>query len=621
MLGTSILLAVFAPAVLATPVARSTYAVKESHHVPRGWVHKGRAPKNHMLALQIGVKQGDFDELERHLYEVSDPDHARYGKYLSHDEVNALVQPKDEALEAVHEWLLSNGVSNFDYSPAWDWINIRISVEDAENLLDTKYSIYAHEDGTKLLRATSWSLPGHLHEHIDTIQPTTSFMRTKAKFPLAGAAVNISQVYEPPGYIPPTDPALKAACSINGTTPLCFKTLYKTLGYKPKSCGKSQIAFNNFLNQVPIRPDAKLFLEKYEPEAVQGAYQYKFVSIDKGPQQDNASSPAQLAARRNQEANLDVQTILGMTYPMPITAFTTGGSPPWMPDVAAGNLSVNTNEPYLVWVNYVLAQRSIPQVISTSYGDDEQTVPIEYAKRVCASFAQLGARGVSLLFSSGDGGVGGEAGQHANQCISNDGKNTTKFLPTFPASCPYVTAVGATQGFQPEVAAYRPTKSLGPDGKLHSYWASGSGFSEYFARPCYQDVAVKGYLAKIGDEHKGLYNPGGRGYPDISAQGLYFQYFWNSTLGLICGTSASAPLAASVIALVNDALMSSGRPPLGFLNPWLYKKGYQGFTDVLSGGNGGCNTTGFAVTQGWDPVTGFGTPNFPEMVKLAGGCL
>jgi tripeptidyl-peptidase-1 len=70
MLGVSIVLtAVFAQAVLATPIARSTYAVKETHYVPRRWTQKGRAPKDQMLALQIGVKQGNFDELERHLYE------------------------------------------------------------------------------------------------------------------------------------------------------------------------------------------------------------------------------------------------------------------------------------------------------------------------------------------------------------------------------------------------------------------------------------------------------------------------------------------------------------------------------------------------------------------------
>jgi tripeptidyl-peptidase-1 len=547
---------------------------------------------------------------------VSDPYHSRYGQHLSHEEVNALIQPKDEALDAVHEWLMSNGVSKFDYSPSKDWINIRISVEDAEKLLATKYSVYAHEDGTELSRATSWSLPGHLHEHIDTIQPTTSFMRTKANLPTVATTTNVTEVYAPPGYVEPTDPALKAACSINGTTPTCFKTLYKTLGYEQKACGKNQIGFNNFLGEVPIRPDAKLFLQKYAPKAVKGAYEYKFVSIDGGPQQDNGSSPAQLAEGTNKEANLDAQTILGMTGPeMPVTAFTTGGEPPQIPDAAAGDPP--GNEPYLAWVTYVLKQKSLPQVISTSYGDDEQTVPQDYAKRVCSEFAQLGARGVSLLFSSGDGGAGDAAGNNAAECISNDGKNTTKFLPSFPAGCPYVTTVGATQGFQPEVAAYRPANSLGPDGKLHGYYASGSGFSEYFSRPSYQDDAVTGYLEKIGDTHKGLYNPAGRGYPDISAQGLYFQFFWNATDGVISGTSASAPLMSSIIALVNDALIASGKPSLGFLNPWLYKKGYKGFTDVLSGGNGGCNTTGFPVTKDWDAVTGFGTPIFPELVKLA----
>lgn len=51
--------------------------------------------------------------------------------------------------------------------------------------------------------------------------------------------------------------------------------------------------------------------------------------------------------------------------------------------------------------------------------------------------AALGARGVSVVFSSGDGGVGdGNADPDLQQCYSNDGRNVTKFLPTFPASCP-----------------------------------------------------------------------------------------------------------------------------------------------------------------------------------------
>ena len=55
------------------------------------------------------------------------------------------------------------------------------------------------------------------------------------------------------------------------------------------------------------------------------------------------------------------------------------------------------------------------------------------SKRICLS----GARGTTLTFSSGDGGVGdGDPDPATQTCISNDGLNTTKFLPEFPSSCP-----------------------------------------------------------------------------------------------------------------------------------------------------------------------------------------
>ena len=81
-------------------------------------------------------------------------------------------------------------------------------------------------------------------------------------------------------------------------------------------------------------------------------------------------------------------------------------------------------------------------------------VPVSFAKRVCNGFAQLGqsvyslrkyfdsrcilgARGVSLTFSSGDGGVGdGNPTPPVQGCLTNDGRNVTRFLPLFPSSCP-----------------------------------------------------------------------------------------------------------------------------------------------------------------------------------------
>lgn len=142
-----------------------------------------------------------------------------------------------------------------------------------------------------------------------------------------------------------------------------------------------------------------------------------------------------------------------------------------------------------------LRDGDVPQTISTSYSDDEQTgkksfpilslyitmwarvsndrvvksiprvpdltfasfpVPKDYAIRVCKEFGLLGesyfmggasdlfvcwsctgSRGVSIIFSSGDAGVGdGNSDPATQQCFSNDGQNKPMFLPMFPASCP-----------------------------------------------------------------------------------------------------------------------------------------------------------------------------------------
>lgn len=71
MLGaTTAVLLTLLTQVLGNPVQqRSAYAVKETHTAPRKWTRAGRAPANAVLKLAIGVKQGNFEELERHLYE------------------------------------------------------------------------------------------------------------------------------------------------------------------------------------------------------------------------------------------------------------------------------------------------------------------------------------------------------------------------------------------------------------------------------------------------------------------------------------------------------------------------------------------------------------------------
>jgi tripeptidyl-peptidase-1 len=169
----------------------------------------------------------------------------------------------------------------------------------------------------------------------------------------------------------------------------------------------------------------------FRPEAVSAAYNFTVHTIAGGNDQQTPNNSTQLASGKDTEGNLDAETILGITWPTPLTTYNTGGNPDYIQD----DLTLSdTNEPYLTWLQYILNQTDIPQVISTSYGDDEQTVPYSYATSVCNGFAQLGARGVTLLFAAGDNGVG-----PADDCFTNDGKNTSTFLPEFPASCVSLT--------------------------------------------------------------------------------------------------------------------------------------------------------------------------------------
>ncbi|KAF2823179.1 tripeptidyl-peptidase 1 precursor [Ophiobolus disseminans] len=600
------LLTALATGALATPIARSPYVVKETHFVSKGWSKLQRSHGGMTVQLQIGLKQGHFDELDRHLHEVSDPDHERYGQHLSGEEVDNLVAPTSETHNLVHDWLRESGidVSDLGYSAAKDWIIVRLPIEKVEELLDTEYHNYKHRDGSVVARATSWSLPRHLHDHIDAIQPTTSFFRGVAN----EATWVDKEVTVPANYSPPKNTSIAAVCNVTSVTPECFQTLYNTKWYKTQSGDENSIGFTNYLGEVPIRPDTKKFLEKYRPEAVSSASDFKQISIDAGPVQDGPLTLNQSTAGSSREANLDIQAIAGISWETPITSYSTGGQPPFVPDIST---PTNTNEPYLAWVTWLLSQRNIPNIISTSYGEPEQTIPRSYAERVCRSFAQVTARGTTLFFSSGDHGIGG-----TDTCYTNDGQNKYQFQPAFPASCPYVTTVGATMNFEPEESAYRAARNTSAG--FRDLYSSGSGFSNYFPRPKWQDKVVPAYVESLNSTYKGLYNPNGRAYPDLAAQGLYFAYVWNGSEGTISGTSASCPLIAGIFSLVNDALIASGKSTLGWMNPWLYKKGYQGLTDITKGFSYGCNTQGFPVTEGWDPVTGFGTPDFPKLLRLAG---
>lgn len=191
-----------------------------------------------------------------------------------------------------------------------------------------------------------------------------------------------------------------------------------------------------------------------------------------------------------------------------------------------------------------------------------------------------------------------------------------------PVTCPYVTAVGST--FLP------PGANVSQDAEVATTrFPSGGGFSNIYGIPDYQSAAVSSYLTNHNPGYVsysstnndsfgangGIYNSNGRAYPDVSAVGDNVIIFNGGFPTLIGGTSASAPTWGGIVTRLNDERLAAGKTPVGFLNPTLYANP-SALHDITVGNNSGCGTSGFFAAEGWDPVTGLGTPNYPALSKV-----
>lgn len=72
---------------------------------------------------------------------------------------------------------------------------------------------------------------------------------------------------------------------------------------------------------------------------------------------------------------------------------------------------------------------------------------------------------------------------------------------------------------------------------------------------------------------------------------------------------------ASLLNNINEQRIAAKKSPVGFVNTALYANPGV-MNDITAGGNQGCGTKGFTAVEGWDPVTGLGTPNYPAMLEM-----
>jgi len=250
-----------------------------------------------------------------------------------------------------------------------------------------------------------------------------------------------------------------------------------------------------------------------------------------------------------------------------------------------------------------------PAVMSLSIGAGEQCFTPAVTAQIDSVLQTAQRDRVTVVAGTGDSGAA------ATACPGPGAGSAPVKGVDFPASDPFTLAAGgtslqasrATGAYIGETAWNVPPAAGGPA-------ASGGGFSRLFPRPAYQDG-----IAGIG---------AARGVPDVSADadthaGMALDFSEGGKDHFIAagGGSAAPPLWAAVIALADQY---AGRD-LGFVNPALYQIARsahykQAFHDVTTGTNtvtsGTQTIVGYQAAPGWDPVTGWGSPNAQMLIPL-----
>ncbi len=250
----------------------------------------------------------------------------------------------------------------------------------------------------------------------------------------------------------------------------------------------------------------------------------------------------------------------------------------------------NTAQGFLDAVSTAVLATNRPACVSISWGNAEARQDPSFMTAMNGYLGDAAALGVTVCVATGDNG-------------SSDGLGDGRQHADFPASSPYALACGGT------------ILDSGDGTRIDSevVWnddtgATGGGISDVFPIPAWQ----------AGTSVPPTVNPGGfsgRGLPDVAGDAsphTGYKVRVDGTDQVFGGTSAVAPLWAGLIALMSQYLGEGGT---GFLNLVLYNdtSAQQTFNDITAGDNGA-----YQAGPGWDPCTGWGSPNGDRLLQVLG---
>lgn len=543
----SIVGAALAATAFASPIGISHSLHEKRSVVPRGWEKKDVLDRRAVLPMRVGLSQRNLDKGWQWLEEVSHPTSEKYGQHWTAKEVADAFAPSQDSVDAVKAWLSSAGISEdrIKQSQSLNFLQFEATVDEAEDLLKTKYHVYEHESGQPHVACDEYSVPSHLKEHIDLIYPTVHF---DAKLKPRDASVSIEKRDDIPGIGKGIGKAGSGSLPKGGwrvgnhhyhklqadldmcdeyITPDCLRALYK-FPVNTKANAKNSYGIVEYTPQAYVPSDLDLFFTNFSTSQV--GSRPILDSIDGGVvQQTNMSFDY------NGESDLDLEYAMTLVYPQKVTLYQVGDL---VEGASFNNFLDAIDGSYCTYdggddptQDAVYPDTSggydgpencggfaATKVISTSYSYDEHDLTPFYEMRQCHEYMKLGMMGVSVLYSSGDYGVAGNGGQ----CIDGPGINATynngtsgRFNPSFPGTCPYITSVGATQ-----VKNNTSVTSTQPEEACETVIYSGGGFSNVFPLPSYQADAVREWFADYpppygADRFNNSQET--RGFPDISA--------------------------------------------------------------------------------------------------------
>ena len=540
--------------------------------------HATSVPDAHLVPLTVALAPASQSALDAAFMRISTPSHPSYNQHMSFDDIVELTSD-DATVSAVTAWLKEScGAGDIAVSPGRDWLTTAAPKTKVETCLDTSIHRYtpaataraaqATDNATDIVRAESYTIPNHLNDKIITISSLTRFPRLN-KLQLKFSTSMIGD-------------------STNVTTPELLSTFY-SISLAPINNTKSTQAVYE-QGQSFIKSDLAAFQKKY---GVNKTPVSKIVGTANDPG-DCDFNPGPCI-----EGEMDTQYISAMAASAPLTYY-----------------AYDESSSYSDYIKAVSNDKNCALVHSMSYGWNEYYEDPGDMKAFNVAVQKLALRGVSVLASTGDDGV-------ANQRARED-DGYCGFYPSFPASSPYVLAVGATRG--PE--SHLPSEIV-CSARTGGDITSGGGFSGQFARPAWQNTAVQHFLSTSKSlPAKKDYSPSGRGYPDVSLLGFNYQVCVADACKRpyqVSGTSASCPVMAGLITRANSLRLNANKRSLGALGPAMYSlfDSQPGlFHDITSGDNKctaicprgecpqvrlTCCDEGFTAQKGWDAVSGMGS--------------